>query len=454
MFLLGICRSQKRIVPIQQLKSKQTLGTNQDGSREFISLLATICADGTALAPALIYQGATYDLQDTWLEDYDHSSEEAYFAVSKKGWTNEDLGLSWLTKLFEPTTRSKAGNNRRLLIVDGHSSHVNMKFIDYCDNHNILLVILPPHSTHRLQPLDVTVFSPLATAYSSQIDALLQSSQGFTRVSKRCFWSLFRKAWKTALSTSNIYAGFSTTGIWPINATKVFEQLHTKTPSPLTSDDELKRKTPKSVRGVRRAIKTLKAGEPDLNQGLDLIIRAAEKLVIEKDILEHENKGLRTALVTEKKRRKRGKAMELFAKDEPGQAMFFSPGRIAAIRTRQQELEVQKEQERLAKEADKELKAIEREQKAQDVRERKAARLQVAAEKREAKQREKEARVCQEQANRQLQQEQQPQKAQSKAPKPTRKRKAIEDPPGEPPEPKSRMNRSGRSIALPTRFRD
>lgn len=93
-FLLGICRAMKRIIPIKQLQSKKSLGSNQDGSREFISLLATICADGTALPPALIYQGNSYDLQDTWLEDYDHSSEEAYFAISKKGWTNEDLGLS------------------------------------------------------------------------------------------------------------------------------------------------------------------------------------------------------------------------------------------------------------------------------------------------------------------------------------------------------------------------
>ena len=138
----------KRTVPRKHLESKKTLGKNQDGSREFISLLATICADGTVLAPALIYQGDTYDLQDTWLEDYDHSNEEAYFAVSKKGWTNEDLGLSWLSKLFEPATRSKAGYAKRLLIVDGHSSHVNMRFIDYCDQNNILLGILPPHSTH------------------------------------------------------------------------------------------------------------------------------------------------------------------------------------------------------------------------------------------------------------------------------------------------------------------
>jgi hypothetical protein len=42
--------------------------------------------------------------------------------------------------------------------------------------------------------------------------------------------------------------------------------------------------------------------------------------------------------------------MGLFDKDEPGQAMFFSPTRIAAVRARQEELEAQKEQGRREKE--------------------------------------------------------------------------------------------------------
>jgi hypothetical protein len=99
--LLGICRIMKRIVPIDHLKNKKILGSNQDGSREFISLLAAISADGTALPPALIYQGDSYDLQSTWIEDFDRSSDEAFFAVSKKGWTNEELGFSWLSRIFE-----------------------------------------------------------------------------------------------------------------------------------------------------------------------------------------------------------------------------------------------------------------------------------------------------------------------------------------------------------------
>jgi hypothetical protein len=41
----------------------------QDGSREFITLLACICADITALLTTLIYQGKSQDLIDTWLNN-------------------------------------------------------------------------------------------------------------------------------------------------------------------------------------------------------------------------------------------------------------------------------------------------------------------------------------------------------------------------------------------------
>ena len=57
--------------------------------------------------------------------------------------------------------------------------------------------------------------------------------------------------------------------------------------------------------------------------------------------------------------------MGLFAKDEPGQAIFFSLAKITAVRAHQQELEAQKEQERLKKEVDHQNKAAEKELKAQ-----------------------------------------------------------------------------------------
>ena len=442
----------KRIVPIDHLWKKKTLGTSQDGSREFISLLATICADGSTLPPALIYQGDSYDLQDTWLEDYDSSSDEAYFAVSKKGWTNEELGLSWLSKIFEPYTRTKAGNARRLLLVDGHSSHVNMRFINYCDEHGIILGILPPHSTHRLQPLDVGIFSPLSTAYSKQIDHLIQSSQGFSRITKRSFWPMFRTAWKSALILDNIRSAFTATGVYPLNPKKVLDQIKKKTPSPPLSDNDSKRITPSSVRGIRRTIKAVQSETTDIATGLDLIIRATEKLVIKNNILEHENKGLRTALIDEKSRRKKGKPMGLFTKDEPGQAIFFSPAKITAVRAHQQELEAQKEQERLKKEVDRQNKAAEKELKAQKAQERREIRQKKQAEKLEQKQRQIEARTKQKELNEQLKIEKELQKDRTKQVVVAKKRKREEHPPKEVEQPKSKKARSGRTVALPTRF--
>ena len=68
------------------------MGASQDGSREFISLLACICADGTALPLALIYLGKSCDLQDTWVADVT-AEDEAYFAALSNGWSSNTLGL-------------------------------------------------------------------------------------------------------------------------------------------------------------------------------------------------------------------------------------------------------------------------------------------------------------------------------------------------------------------------
>ena len=40
-----------------------------------------------------------------------------------------------------------------------------MDFIKYCNDNRILLAIFPPYVTYTLQPLNVCMFKPLATAY-------------------------------------------------------------------------------------------------------------------------------------------------------------------------------------------------------------------------------------------------------------------------------------------------
>lgn len=450
-FLLGICRTTKRILPIDHLKKQKTLGSSQDGSREFISLIATICADGSAIPPALIYQGESHDLRDSWLEDFDHSADQAHFAASDKGWTSNNLGISWLTSVFERYTSLKVGNGYRLLLADGHSSHLNMQFIDFCDSHRIILAILPPHSTHRLQPLDVGIFSPLATTYSIEINRLFQSSSGFTRITKRNFWPIFNIAWKKVLTMNNIRSAFEATGIYPIQPSKVLDHLK-KTPSPISSDSEIKRKTPGSVRGIQRTLKAISKDKLDITAGLELIAKASEKLAIRADLMEHENRGLRQVIINEKRHRKKGKAMGLLAKNEPGQAMFFSPAKIGAIREQVAAQDAQREQDKIKKDIHRQEKAIEKKLKLQKAQERREERLRTRAEKQEEKKRAEHARAEARLAANQLQNEQQKQEIQARISHKKTKRKAVIEEAESSKRPRQRIGRNGRNITLPIRY--
>ena len=186
-FLVGISRKCKRVVTLAQLLAKQLLGASQDGNREFITLIPAINVLKLHIPPALIYQSDSGTLMSTWLDDYDDQDLTAYFGTSEKGWSNDNMGIYWLQYVFDRHTKPMAGLHRRLLIVDGHNSHVNMRFINYCDQSRIVLAILPPHSTHRLQPLDVSVFGPLSDYYSQEINRFIANAQGLVSISKRHF---------------------------------------------------------------------------------------------------------------------------------------------------------------------------------------------------------------------------------------------------------------------------
>jgi hypothetical protein len=150
----------------------------QNGSREWITLLAAICADGEVLPPGIIYASQNSTLRDTWVAGIKAGKHDVFVGSTPSGWSNNNVGLAWLEQVYDCCTKKKAryGRDWRLLIVDGHGSHLTMDFINYCDEHRILLAIMPPHSTHTLQPLDVVMFKPLSTAYSSALTTHLHKS--------------------------------------------------------------------------------------------------------------------------------------------------------------------------------------------------------------------------------------------------------------------------------------
>jgi hypothetical protein len=76
----------------EALQASRVQSAMQDRNRRFISLLATICADGTTLLAGLIYKGKTGDLQTSWVKDLEPSNI-AYFAATETGWTCDTLSI-------------------------------------------------------------------------------------------------------------------------------------------------------------------------------------------------------------------------------------------------------------------------------------------------------------------------------------------------------------------------
>jgi DDE superfamily endonuclease len=117
-------------------KELQTKYQVHPGRQEWVTALECVCADGGKIPPFIILKGK--NLSSSWIPKESLGKGEVCFGCSEKGWTSNDLGLKWLKNCFEPATRGKAGGRTRMLISDGHESHVSPDFSAFCMEHNIV----------------------------------------------------------------------------------------------------------------------------------------------------------------------------------------------------------------------------------------------------------------------------------------------------------------------------
>jgi hypothetical protein len=230
--MIGVIERSKRVFSKQACEAKGVQAALQDGSRNWVTVMASVCADGTALLPGIIYTSANNTLQASWVADVKVGTHKAFFASFPSGWTNNKLRLAWLEQIFNCYTKEKAryGRDWRLLILDGHGSHMTAAFFDYALRHRIRVLVYPPHSTHTLQPLDVVMFKPMASAYSKALEDHTQRTQGLSPIRMEDFFGLFWEAWVASFRKELLLKSFSATGIWPKNHTEILKRFDKKTP--------------------------------------------------------------------------------------------------------------------------------------------------------------------------------------------------------------------------------
>jgi len=215
-FLIGLIRKSMKVIISS---SEKNAFLRQPGNRQTVTVVEAIGTGGQDIPPMVILKGEHHlfgwykkPLPPGWVT-----------AISPNGWTDAYLALEWLKRNFEPYTRPQNSDDWRLLILDGHESHITWEFIAYAMSHKIICLCLPPHSSHVTQPLDVGIFSPYEGAYSKALaDA---QREGITGIDKILFLEIFQIARAAAFTQRNIRGAFRGAGLSPLNPASVIAKL-------------------------------------------------------------------------------------------------------------------------------------------------------------------------------------------------------------------------------------
>ena len=84
----------------------------------------------------------------------------------------------------------------------------------------VVLFVLPPNTTHLTQPLDKGCFGPLKMKWAEVCHKYTTSNPGKV-VNRFVFSKLLNEAWTQSMTSSNIMAGFKTTGVYPPDRTTI-----------------------------------------------------------------------------------------------------------------------------------------------------------------------------------------------------------------------------------------
>lgn len=140
--------------------------------------------------------------------------------------------------------------------MDNHGSHITWQFIEYALSHKIVLVALPPHSTHKLQPLDVGCFGPLQFYYGVEVDDFCR--YGHAGVNKEYFMRLYPAARVKAFTRETVCSAWKATGLLLYNPTAVLKTLlraeasaGSETNQPITNINFQTPKTPRLIQDLK-----------------------------------------------------------------------------------------------------------------------------------------------------------------------------------------------------------
>lgn len=191
--------------------SRNVYNIVNNNEKENLTVLVTGNAAGQ-LAPTLVvfnYKRVPNIIYSTLPKDF-------HVGTTEKGWMTAMLFYEYIANKFWPWIVKNNIQLPVILFLDGHVSHLTGPLSEFCHTHQIILIVLPPNTTHFMQPMDVSMFSPLKVHWKKQIQ-LYRIEKEVPSISKHDFAPLLEKVFNDMDLVTILSHGFQVCGLHPFS---------------------------------------------------------------------------------------------------------------------------------------------------------------------------------------------------------------------------------------------
>ena len=141
------------------------------GSGKTVTVLECISASGAAIPPFFIFPGKRMNA-----ELMKGKSPGADGNVSETGWSKQAIFRHYLMSHFVKYIHGH-DNQKVLLILDCHKSPVSVGLCEWARDNGIIFFYLPPHTSHILQPLDVSCYRPFEWIFNNECHIVMRQTE-------------------------------------------------------------------------------------------------------------------------------------------------------------------------------------------------------------------------------------------------------------------------------------
>jgi hypothetical protein len=214
-FRIGIGRDNWIVMREKKHSNKAYIPVNTN--REYATIVEAVNAVGYTAEPLIILSAKS--ILKGW---FDCIPDGYHLSATETGYLNDDLAYQWI-QIYNKATKGFTKGKYRLLLCDGFGSHATYEFTKYCEDNDIILFFLPPHTSHFLQPLDVGVFHVYKHRHAQAVeDASYTGCGKFTKVE---FLAAISKIRQNTFKRRTIQHAFRSCGFVPFNPDVVLEKL-------------------------------------------------------------------------------------------------------------------------------------------------------------------------------------------------------------------------------------